>query len=451
MRNTSAVFIVLLWLVLPLSAQSEEEVAIILKDGTSFRGKVTEVGDRYAIKTAQGNLNISKDEVEKIVDSPDSTVDAANKLVEEAKDLYDKAAASSSASRGNDMLADGIKKLEEAKADLAEIRELFTEAKYAFIDDTVLEIDVRIDRFKSAVREDADSSGGSGSGGPPRNPDGGDDVNEPKELEGIESLFKLLESKDKDVRAQAIEDMEDVHEGGHMARMIKYILNERELGIAKDAIKLLSVYKTKSVVRETEKSIVDDMGERYRWRIVRILRHMGEEESCELLVDLLFDDRFDKMKALIVSSMKKFHDESAPILIDRFKKLRDGSDRVLAVRAMGLLSDTQSASLLIRLLGETNGMENHAERALRRLREPATPAIAEGIGMKSPRIKITCFDMLCDYMNVDGDNGATTFKDAQSLFKRWWKRNKDRIEEDNADYWDRADDNGYPVDPDDLR
>jgi len=106
----------------------------VLKDGRKFSGKIVDKGSHYEITTDVGLRTYLKEEVERIISSPNEVLGDAEKQYEEAKQAFSDAKKLDNGPERNAKLKDAIAKLKSASAAYIAARELFPESKYDDLD-----------------------------------------------------------------------------------------------------------------------------------------------------------------------------------------------------------------------------------------------------------------------------------------------------------------------------
>ena len=114
---------------------------VILKDGGKVVGRVKEKGTHYEVTTDVGLRTFLKEEVERVVTTPEPFLGDADALYEEAKKDYQKAATlDTRAAEKNQVLKESVKKLNKAREQVAGTRELFPGDKYSSLDKKLVRI-----------------------------------------------------------------------------------------------------------------------------------------------------------------------------------------------------------------------------------------------------------------------------------------------------------------------
>ncbi len=113
---------------------------VVLKDGEKVGGRVTDKGSHYEVATEQGLRTYLKAEVDRVIASPQEFLGDAQSLFDQARQDYQKAVALSSPAQQNAVLKEAIGKLTKARQAYAGARELFTEDKYASLDQKLVQI-----------------------------------------------------------------------------------------------------------------------------------------------------------------------------------------------------------------------------------------------------------------------------------------------------------------------
>ncbi len=107
---------------------------VVLKDGKKFAGKVVEKPGHYEVTGDGGLRTFLKDEVEKVLTDPRPLLGDSEKLLDEAKQDYQKALEIADPAQQNPKLKEAIGKLTKAREAYAATRELFPEDKYSDLD-----------------------------------------------------------------------------------------------------------------------------------------------------------------------------------------------------------------------------------------------------------------------------------------------------------------------------
>jgi tetratricopeptide (TPR) repeat protein len=107
---------------------------VVLKDGKKFGGKVVEKPAHYEVTGDGGLRTFLKDEVEKVLTEPKALLGDSEKLLDEAKQDYQKALEIADPAQQNPKLKEAIAKLTKAREAYAGARELFPEDKFSDLD-----------------------------------------------------------------------------------------------------------------------------------------------------------------------------------------------------------------------------------------------------------------------------------------------------------------------------
>ncbi len=125
---------------------------VVLKDGAKVAGRVKEKESYVEITTDAGLRTYLKDEVDRIVTSPDEFVGDADKLYEGAKQDYLKGAElDDNPAQQNAILKEAIEKLNKAREQVSTARELFPETKYSNLDQKLIHIMMLMRMVRSRV------------------------------------------------------------------------------------------------------------------------------------------------------------------------------------------------------------------------------------------------------------------------------------------------------------
>lgn len=128
-----------------LTPHSAESDVLLLKEGQRIKGDIRLDGKDYAVKTSYGSLSIPKSDVARVVPRPETARDTARDFDARAKTLYEAALKIDDSKARNDALNEGIALLEKAVALCSEVRDLYPDDEYGFLDQEMV-------RFFQAMR-----------------------------------------------------------------------------------------------------------------------------------------------------------------------------------------------------------------------------------------------------------------------------------------------------------
>jgi hypothetical protein len=124
-------------LALPIAVAAD---VVVLKEGGRVSGRVADKGGHFEVTTDTGLRTFLKDEVERVLTSPDELVAEAGPLFESAKADFQKIVAPGAPANQNDLVREAVGKLAKAREAIANARELFPEDKYASLDKRLMEL-----------------------------------------------------------------------------------------------------------------------------------------------------------------------------------------------------------------------------------------------------------------------------------------------------------------------
>jgi hypothetical protein len=113
---------------------------LVLKDGSKISGRVVEKGLHFEVTTPVGLRTFLREDVDEVLTSPKELLGDTDKLFEEAKQQYTEALALQDPSDRNGKLKDALEKVRGVRGTLASTRELFTEDKYADLDQKLMQV-----------------------------------------------------------------------------------------------------------------------------------------------------------------------------------------------------------------------------------------------------------------------------------------------------------------------
>jgi hypothetical protein len=128
---------------------------LIMKDGKTFEGEVTEEADVYVVKTSFGVLKVDKVDVEKRVTGPEAMVAEAETLRVTAKALIDGATSEPNPTQKSRTLGAAVEILQKALETYTKAREIFKEEKYAHLDKAAAEVIREIQAAKEKMPAEA--------------------------------------------------------------------------------------------------------------------------------------------------------------------------------------------------------------------------------------------------------------------------------------------------------
>ncbi len=114
---------------------------VVLKDGgAKVAGRVVDKGGHWEVTTEQGLRTFLKDEVERVITSPDEFIVEAPGLYESAKADFLKITAPDAPKMQNEAVKAAVEKLAKARELYANTRELFPEDKHAVLDTKLVQV-----------------------------------------------------------------------------------------------------------------------------------------------------------------------------------------------------------------------------------------------------------------------------------------------------------------------
>jgi hypothetical protein len=123
-----------------LPALLAADVVVLKEGGEKVVGRVADKGGHWEVTTDQGLRTFLKDEVERVISSPDEFVADAPALYESAKADFQKITAPDAPMKQNEAVKEAVAKLAKAREMYAGARELFPEDKYAILDTKLVQV-----------------------------------------------------------------------------------------------------------------------------------------------------------------------------------------------------------------------------------------------------------------------------------------------------------------------
>lgn len=116
------------------------DVVVLKEGGEKVVGRVTDKQAHVEVVTEQGLRTFLKDEVERIITSPQEFIGDSDKGLDEAKQDYQRALAITAPAEQNAVLKEAIAKLTKAREAYSTARELFPEDKYSPLDQKLMQV-----------------------------------------------------------------------------------------------------------------------------------------------------------------------------------------------------------------------------------------------------------------------------------------------------------------------
>jgi hypothetical protein len=113
---------------------------VVLKDGGRVSGKVVDKQKHWEVTTDGGLRTYLKEEVDRIIKDPKELLGDVDRVMGEAKDMYQKAVAMTEGPERNALLKDSISRIDAARTAVSSTRELFPEDKYSDLDQKLMQI-----------------------------------------------------------------------------------------------------------------------------------------------------------------------------------------------------------------------------------------------------------------------------------------------------------------------
>lgn len=127
-------------LALLLPALLAADVVVLKDGGAKVAGRVADKGGHWEVTTEQGLRTFLKEEVERVITSPDEFIVEAPGLYESAKADFLKITAPDAPKMQNEAVRAAVEKLAKARALYADTRELFPEDKHAVLDTKLVQV-----------------------------------------------------------------------------------------------------------------------------------------------------------------------------------------------------------------------------------------------------------------------------------------------------------------------